>query len=60
MGDSQANACKPHPVNCRVDMMNLYFDHFNELGKFPGEAYDINVDPSYLTKKTPVRSVPIH
>ena len=37
-----------------------YPDVFEGIGKFPGQPYHIQVDPSVAPKQTPCRPIPIH
>ena len=37
-----------------------YPDVFEDIGKFPGPLYHINIDPVVTPKQTPCRPIPIH
>ena len=40
--------------------MARFPDVFEGIGKFPGEPYEIQLDPKVPPKQTPCRPVPIH
>ena len=40
--------------------MTRFSDVFEGIGKFPGKAYKIQLDPKMPPKQTPCRPVPIH
>ena len=47
-------------VHTKHDLMRWFPDCFQSLGKFQGEPYLIEVDPSVPSKMTPCRPVPLH
>ena len=52
---------KPHKmITSKDQIMRLYPDVFDGIGKFLGPPYTIHLDPSIQLKQTPCRPVPIH
>ena len=47
-------------VTSKDDIIRYFPEILEGLGKFPGEPYHINVDPSIPPKRLPARPVPIH
>ena len=47
-------------VTSKDDIIRYFPEILEGLGKFPGEPYHINVDPSVPPKHLPARPVPVH
>ena len=47
-------------VTSNEQILTSYTDIFKGIGKFPGSPYDIQVDPNFILKQIPCRSVPLH
>ena len=54
------NADRPFIVRTKEQMMEHYGDVFEGIGRFPGEPYHIQLDPSVKPKQTPCRPVALH
>ena len=47
-------------IRSKQDIRRLYPSVFTGIGKFPGEPYQIRLDPSVLPRQMPYRPVPVH
>ena len=47
-------------IRNRQDIKKLYPSVFTGIGKFPGEPYQIQLDPSVPPRQMPYRPVPVH
>ena len=47
-------------ITTKEQIMTRFPDVFEEIRKFPGKPYEIQLDPNVPPKQTPCRPIPIH
>ena len=47
-------------ITTKEQILKIFPDVFEGIGKFPGKPYEILFDPKVPPKQTPCRPIPIH